>query len=105
MNKFAFSRSYLSKFKFLNVLRFNYIGLKPFTSNSFKEKENAEEVTYVNKKEVDAIKKLLHKVKASQNKNHIHEEIADLKVVLNKHKIASSEDLIKDLQDWKEKHH
>ena len=90
--------------QFSQFKQLNYISQCNF-ADKFKEKESAEEAYFVNKNEREALKKLLKKAKA-QNKNHEATEISDLKAILNKHKItAFTDDLIKDIQKWRDEHH
>lgn len=82
----------------------SFVTYKGF-ADKFKEKESAEEAYFVNKNEREALKKVLKKAKA-QNKDHELKEISDLKAVLNKHKISVfTDDLIKDIQKWRDEHH
>ena len=75
-------------------------------SDKFKDKESAEEAIFVNKQERETMKKLLLKIKAEQDKNHVETELKDLKAVLTKHKVANVTDaLLKDIQAWKQTHH
>ncbi len=90
---------YISNLKTLNYISHSNFGDK------FKEKESAEEAYFVNKNEREALKKILKKAKA-QNKNHEISEITDLKAILNKHKVTVfTDELIKDIQKWRDEHH
>lgn len=92
-------KSMLSQLKQLT-----FVANKGF-ADKFKEKESAEEAYFVNKSERDTLKKLLKKAKA-QNKDHEVKEVSDLKAILNKHKISVfTDDLIKDIQKWRDDHH
>ncbi len=87
-------------------------GVKPtcfikrsFGTDPFKTKEVAEEKQYINRTERETLKKLLRQVKEQLDKDHIENETKDLKNVLNKYKITVTDELIKDIKDWRDLHH
>lgn len=85
----------------VNPMSFQKFG---FTDN-FRDREAAEEKVFVSKQERDALKKLLLKIKKDQDSDHVKTEINALEAIFKKNGVTSSEGLVKDILDWKEKHH
>lgn len=81
-------------------------------SNSFKDKEQAEERIYVDKKEKEMMKKLLMKVnsensnsKESQTTNYDSDDEEDLTHILERHHKVVSKELYDELIKWKRSDH
>ncbi len=89
--------------KIRNFTKIQY-GVRRFSNNSFNLKEKAEELNFISKGEKDILKKLVAKVKQS-NVEHENNEIKDLKIILQKHKIPISDEVIKGIRLWKDIHH
>lgn len=99
-------KNFFLRFKVIYPLQ-NINGLfklnKMCVTDKFKEKETGDEAFFINKKEREVLKKLMDKVKASEDKDHIKKELEAIKAIFSKHRILSySEELIKDIQKWKE---
>ena len=103
LTKFAYKNLFQSTTSYYNI-NFYKKSLS-FFSDTLKKKERLEEENYVNKQERELMKKMLKKIKAEHNPEHESDEINELKSILRKNKIEPTENLIKDIREWRDEHH
>jgi predicted alpha/beta superfamily hydrolase len=100
--------------KLIKGTKVNYMGssfkLSRF-SNTFKEKELAEEKFYIDKKERETMKKLLAKINmknaqdSQSHQEHDSEDEHDLGHVLERHSKLISKELFEEILKWKRSDH